>query len=347
MAGVVAAMKGFRTDEGKELGDVIIGKIKEAVRTRPVLSGQAAIRAADGRALPPAVRPTCAAVRASAATASDPGRGCRSPSSTPASAASRSCTSASCRFPHEDFVYLGDTARFPYGDRSPRQLLALALELAAACSSGAKLLVVACNSATAAALPALREELEGRVPVVGVVTPESRLAGAATRNGRVGLLATPATVASGAYARALAEAAPEAELHAVASPELAPLIQEGGEVDERVVDCVEGACRRSAGPGGHGDPRLHALPAGAPVLQRALGRGVTIVSSGEAIAEEVERGSRGRPRERRPAPRAPTASSATGDPEEFRRLGTRFLQLPIGEVEQVDVEAGSRGGRAA
>ena len=130
--------------------------------------------------------------------------------------------------PHEDFVYLGDTARFPYGDRSADQLLAFAGELSAILiERGAKLLVVACNSATAAALPALRAELAGRLPVVGVVRPESRLAAAATRSGRVGVIATPATVASGAYARALAEVDPQAELHAVASAELAPLIQEG------------------------------------------------------------------------------------------------------------------------
>ena len=84
--------------------------------------------------------------------------------------------------PHEDFLYLGDTARFPYGDRSAEELLEFARELAGILlDRGAKLLVVACNSATAAALPALREELEARVPVVGVVTPESRLAAAATR----------------------------------------------------------------------------------------------------------------------------------------------------------------------
>ena len=110
--------------------------------------------------------------------------------------------------PHEDFVYLGDTARFPYGDRTPRSCSRCARAGAILLERGAKLLVVACNSATAAALPALREELEGRLPVVGVVTPESRLAAAATRNGKVGLLATPATVRSGAYARALAARAP-------------------------------------------------------------------------------------------------------------------------------------------
>ncbi len=192
--------------------------------------------------------------------------------------------------PHEDFLYLGDTARFPYGDRSADELLGFARELAGILlERGAKLLVVACNSATAAALPALREELEGRLPVVGVVTPESRLAAAATVNGRVGLIATPATVASGAYARALAEAAPEAELHAVASAELAPLIQEGGEVDSRVVSCVEGLCRplRQAGVDTVILGCTH-YPLVRPVLQRALGRGVSIVSSGEAIASEVD-----------------------------------------------------------
>src|SRR2546429_3267253 len=135
--------------------------------------------------------------------------------------------------PHEDFVYLGDTARFPYGDRSRDQLERFAHELSERLlEEDAKLLVVACNAATSAALDSLRDELAGRVRVVGVVTPESRLAGRATRNGRVGLLATPATVASGAYERALADAAQGASLVPVECPELAPLIQAGGEWDE-------------------------------------------------------------------------------------------------------------------
>ena len=237
--------------------------------------------------------------------------------------------------PHEDFVYLGDTARFPYGDRPPEELLRFARELAGILvDRGAKLLVVACNSATAAALPKLREELEGRVPVVAVVTPESRLAAAATRNGRVGLVATPATVASGAYARALADAAPGAELHAVASAELAPLIQEGGEVDDRVVACVEGVCRplRQAGVDTVILGCTH-YPLVRPVLQRALGRGVTIVSSGQAIADEVELRLREAGLARDEERRGSYSFLATGDPEEFRRLGTRFLQLPIARVD--------------
>ena len=251
--------------------------------------------------------------------------------------------------PHEDFLYLGDTARFPYGDRAPGELLGFARELAGILlDRGAKLLVVACNSATAAALPALRQELERRVAVVGVVAPESRLAAAATRNGRVGLIATPATVASGAYARALAAAAPEAELHAVASAELAPLIQEGGEVDHRTLACVEGACRplKRAGVDTVILGCTH-YPLVRPILQRELGRGVTIVSSGEAIAGEVEAQLRRTASENDEARRGRYRFLATGDPEQFRRLGTRFLQLPIGEVENVKVVLDSSARSAA
>jgi glutamate racemase len=241
--------------------------------------------------------------------------------------------------PHEDFIYLGDTARFPYGDRSPEELLGFARELAnILLERGAKALVVACNSATAAALPALKTELERRLPVIAVVRPESKLAAAATKSGRVGLIATPATVASGAYARALAETAPHAELHAVASAELAPLIQAGGDVDHRVLSCVEGACQplKSVGVDTVILGCTH-YPLVRPVLQRELGRGVTIVSSGEAIADEVETRLREEGLENDEHRRGRYGFLATGDPEEFRRVGTRFLQLPIGNVEHVDV----------
>jgi len=242
--------------------------------------------------------------------------------------------------PHEDFLYLGDTARFPYGDREPDELLDFARELAAILlERGAKALVIACNSATAAAAPALKTELRDRIPLVAVVGPESKLAAKATNNNKVGLIATPATVSSGAYARALAETAPEAELHTVASAELAPLIQQGGDVDHRVLACVEGACRplKRAGVDTVILGCTH-YPIVRPVLQRELGRGVTIVSSGEAIAHDVETRLREAGLENDEARRGQYAFLATGDPEEFRRVGTRFLQLPIGNVEHVDVE---------
>jgi glutamate racemase len=241
--------------------------------------------------------------------------------------------------PSEDYVYLGDTARFPYGDRSQEQLRVYSLELAdRLVDEGAKLLVIACNSATAAALPELRERLGARVPVLSVVTPESRLAAGATSNGRIGLMATAATVASGAYDRALGEAAPDATLYPVACPELAPLIQEGGEVDERVVACVERYCEplRSAGV----DTVILGCtyyPLVRPLIQRTLGRGVAIVTSGEAIAAEVDDELRRRDLHGGSRRRGEYRFLSTGDPESFRRLGTRFLQLPLGEVRRLDV----------
>ena len=107
--------------------------------------------------------------------------------------------------PHEDFVYLGDHARLPYGPRPLAEIRRFAREIGRYLEGqGVKLIVVACNAATSAALPRLQEELE--VPVVGVITPEAHAAVQATRNRRVGLLATEATVRAGRYARARAHA---------------------------------------------------------------------------------------------------------------------------------------------
>jgi len=251
--------------------------------------------------------------------------------------------------PHEDFLYLGDTERFPYGNRSAEQLSTFACELAdILVEQGAKALVVACNSATSAALPALQERLAGQVPIVTVVTPESRLAARATRSGRVGLIATPATVASGAYERELAAASSgRAELFSVASEDLASLIQRGGEVDEATVECVERACA----------PLLEAgvdtvilgcthYPLVRAVLQRTLGRAVRIVTSGEAIATEIERVLKAAGTTAPSNQKGVYRFLATGDPEEFRRLGTRFLQLPIARVGHVRVDATSEHAEA-
>ncbi len=243
--------------------------------------------------------------------------------------------------PEEDFVYLGDTARFPYGEKTQDQLRTYALEIAdhLLASTHAKLLIVACGSATAAALPLLEERLaaNGRgVDVLGVIGPASELAVEATRSGRIGLLATPATVASGAFAGAIAAGAPDARLESVACPDLAPIIQSGFPFDERVVETV----RRYTTPLRAADVDTVILgsthyPLVAPMLQRMLGRGVRLVSSGQGVARAVER-----TLERRDLLSARTTEGdyrffATGDAEAFRTLGTRFLQMPLGDVERV------------
>lgn len=242
--------------------------------------------------------------------------------------------------PHEDFVYLGDTARFPYGTRSPAELERFSVEIAEELlHRGAKLLVAACNSATAAALPALRRRMAETtlgIDVLAVVQPESLQAVAATRNGRIGLLATPATVASGAYAEAITRVDPHVDLVSVPCPELAPAIQEGDPFSDDVVSAVRGYVAPLAEAGV--DTVILGcthFPLVRPMLQRMLGRDVSLVTSGAALARQVEHalGSRGLASGR--TGEGEYAFLCTGDPGSFRALGTRFLQLPLGPVEQV------------
>jgi glutamate racemase len=246
------------------------------------------------------------------------------------------------QLPHEDFLYLADAARLPYGTRTQAELERFALQCAEELlARGAKLLVVACNSATAAALPALRERMAQTtlgIDVLGVVQPGAVQAVAATTNGRVGLLATPATVASGAYASAIAQADPFVELTAVQCPDLTAIIEGGFPFDERVVDTVRGyvAPLRAAGVDTVILGCTH-YPLIRPIFQRVFGRGVTLVFSAEETAREVAETLARKGIENEPGREGAYRFLTTGDSEVFRVTGARFLQLPIGEVERVEL----------
>jgi glutamate racemase len=247
--------------------------------------------------------------------------------------------------PQEDFVYLGDSARFPYGERSPEELERFGMDVAEELvSRRAKLLVVACNSMTSAALPALqRRMLETTlgIDVIGVVRPEAAQAVAVTRSGRIGLLATRATVASGAYERAVAAVDPHVDLLAVACPDLAPLIQDppGGELFTHELEAVvRGYCAPLV------EARVDTVILGCthyplvrPMIQRMLGRDATIVTSGAALARQVEHALGARGLGSRRAGEGTYSFLCTGDDDAFRALGTRFLQMPLTEVEHVDL----------
>lgn len=249
--------------------------------------------------------------------------------------------------PHEDFLYLGDTARFPYGERSPAELAQFSTEIAEELlRRHVKLLVVACNSATAAALPALQRRMMKTtlgVDVLGVVRPEALRAVAATRNGRIGLLATPTTVSSGAYEQAVHAVDPHVTLHTAPCPTLASLIQAGSQFDADAVQTVREACA----PLRRVDVDTVILgcthyPLISPMLQRMLGPRVTLVSSGAALARQVEHvlSTRGLA-----SARATESGDVegdyrflcTGDVAGFRALGTSFLQMPLGEIEHVEL----------
>jgi glutamate racemase len=240
--------------------------------------------------------------------------------------------------PEEDYLYLGDSADFPYGDKPASELReCVERNTKLLLRQGAKLVVIACNAAASNGLDAARATADRhRVPVIAVVDPEAEIAAAITASGRVGVLATPATVASGAYTRALRREHPDLEVIEVAAPKLAPIIQKGFPFDEHVVDTVRSYC----------DPLREAdvdtvilgcthYPLVGPMLQRMLGRDVRLVTAGHAVAATAQRvlESRGIQSER--ASEGAYRFLCTGDIGSFRELGTRFLQMPLGRVEHV------------
>jgi glutamate racemase len=241
--------------------------------------------------------------------------------------------------PTEDYLYLGDTARFPYGDRSQAELRAFSLEIAEhLLALGAKLLVVACNAASSAALDVLEQQIGDEVDVIGVVKPATQLAVAGSRTGRIGLLATPATVASGAYESAVRAADPHVHVESVACPDLAPIIQGGFPFDGRVVDTVREYCA----PLRAADVDTVILgcthyPLVAPMLQRMLGRGVGLVTSGAGVARSVERALAARDLLNPRSDEGDYRFLCTADVESFKALGTRFLQMPLGDVVHVEL----------
>ncbi|MBI2568028.1 MAG: glutamate racemase [Candidatus Schekmanbacteria bacterium] len=141
--------------------------------------------------------------------------------------------------PCEDLLYLGDTARVPYGNKSPETVRRYALRIAdRLCREGAKALVVACNTASAYAIDAIRER-HHELAVIDVVAPVARVAAASTRTGHIGVIGTRGTVASGAYERALQEIAPDVRVTAAACPLFVPLAEEGwtaGDIPRQVAE---------------------------------------------------------------------------------------------------------------
>ena len=238
--------------------------------------------------------------------------------------------------PHEDFVYLGDGARCPYGPRPPEEIRRFAHEIAAYLEeAGVKLIVAACNSATAAALPQLQERLE--VPVIGVLAPEAHAAVQATRNRRIGVLATEATVASGRYAEAVHALDAGAHVFSTPCPRLVTLIESAAPTDE-----IDAAVREYAQPLKEEGVDTIILgcthyPLIKPVFERVFGRGTTLIFSAVETAREVAETLERKGIENDASREGRQRFLTTGAVDEFRALGERFLQLPLAEVEQVAV----------
>jgi glutamate racemase len=236
------------------------------------------------------------------------------------------------QLPHEPILYLGDTARAPYGPRGIAQVRAFSLEcLDLLVEQGVKVLVIACNSASSAVLRDARERYA--VPVIEVINPAARRAVAATRNGHVGVICTQATATSESYDDAFA-AAPHIQLTTQACPRFVEFVEEGitsGEelikvaheyldpVTEAGVDTLVLGCTH--------------YPLLTGVISFVVGGGVTLISSAEETAKDVYRklARLGLMRDETLPPPV-HGFRTTGDPEQFRELGRRFLGPELADV---------------
>jgi glutamate racemase len=242
--------------------------------------------------------------------------------------------------PEEDYLYLGDDARFPYGAKGADELRGCAeRNTRFLLDRGAKLIMIACNSAAGAGLEAAREiAAERGVEVIAVIEPEAEIAAAISESGRIGVLATPATVAAGAYVRALSHEHRELTVTQVAAPDLAAIIQRGFPFSEAVVEKVRSYCaplKRA-----HVDTVILGCthyPLVRPMLQRFLGREVRLVTAGHALAATAQRILEAQRLETANEGEGSYRFVCTGDADAFRQLGTRFLQMPLGEVERAEM----------
>ncbi|MCC7055485.1 MAG: glutamate racemase [Gemmatimonadaceae bacterium] len=236
--------------------------------------------------------------------------------------------------PAERVVYVGDTARVPYGPKSPETVIRYSREIAGwLVGQGVKAIVIACNTATAHALERLQAECA--VPVIGVVQPGARAAVAATRNGRIGVIGTTGTITSGAYTRAIAALAPHAVVTGCACPLFVPLVEEGW-LDHPATQLIAATCLAPVRDAGVDTLVLGCThyPLLAPVIASVMGPGVTLVDSAAQTAIAL----RDVLRERGLAASAGAAATAhrfvvTDAPDTFRRVGQRFIGPVLDMVE--------------
>jgi len=240
--------------------------------------------------------------------------------------------------PSEDIVYLGDSARVPYGIKSLDTVRRFALEDASfLMGHSPKLLVVACNTASAAAIDTLRQRFD--VPVIDVICPGAAAAVACT-DGPVGVIATEATIASGAYVRAIEQLDPGREVYAAACPLLVPIVEEGRSQDDPIVLHVLsdylGRLQRTR-PGALILGCTH-YPLLSGAIAKLMGPQTELVSSARAAAEEAGNFLE-RQRAARPADGSGTLRCfTTGSPDRFAHLGQRFLGREIQDVASVGTD---------
>lgn len=255
------------------------------------------------------------------------------------------------QLPHERFVYLGDTARLPYGTKSPETVARYAVQAAEALLEyGVKCLVIACNTASSVGLPAIRERIDG-VPIVGVIEPGAEAACRASRSGHIAVIATEGTVRGGAYQEAILRRREHARVVAHPAQLFVALAEEGlhhGPIADSLarhyLDPLFGTTMSRDTPGERlSTPDTLVLgcthfPMLASAIRTAVGPDVRIVDSAATTARSV-RETLDRQALTRQTGEGATRFLATDSVERFARIGSRFLERRIdpGEVELVDL----------
>jgi glutamate racemase len=237
--------------------------------------------------------------------------------------------------PRENTIYLGDTARAPYGTKSVDAVLRYSFENSEfLVEKGVKILVVACNTSTALALDRLQAELE--LPVIGVIGPGVRRALASTRSNKIGVIGTEATIQSGAYTKALKAAKPVLEVYSRACPLFVPLVEEGW-TDNAMVEMTVSAYLESLKQSG-----IDTLILGCthyPLLKKAirkfLGSGVRLVDSAEETAAEVAALLKKSSQARKNG-KGLHSFFVTDAPDRFIKVGRRFLGEKVESAVRIE-----------
>jgi len=239
------------------------------------------------------------------------------------------------QLPNESIIYFGDTARVPYGPKSPDTVLRYSREITAFLKGeGVKALVVACNTATAHALPALRREFD--MPIVGVIEPGARAAAAATKTKRVGVIGTAGTIKSKAYEKEIRKILPDVEVTAQACALFVPLVEEGW-LDSEVTRAV---ARNYLAPIVSAEVDTLVLgcthyPLMKTVIGNVVGREVRLIDSAHETARQAGEILRAHGLENGAPNGARYRFIASDAPDTFLGLGERFLGSPIDRVETV------------
>lgn len=241
--------------------------------------------------------------------------------------------------PYEDIVYFGDTARVPYGTKSPQTVRKFSYSnMRFLMSQKVKMAIVACNTASATSIEKLRVEFPG-IPIIGVIEPAVELALICTGNKRIGVIGTESTISSNAYLKEIRMLNPNAMIFGQPCPLFVPLVEEGW-IDRKETSMIAREYLRPLKK-----KKIDTLILGCThypllksVIKKIIGKGVAVIDSARVIAEECEEVLREKGLSNRSNRKGWHKFFVSDNPERFRRIGQKFLGYKIGSVKQVDIE---------